>query len=482
MDRSAVGFGTSGARGLVSSMTDSVCFAYTVGYLRHLERCGEFGPGTSVALAGDLRPSTPRIMRACLAAILFMGGTPIYCGHVPTPALCVFAFSRRIPSLMVTGSHIPDDRNGIKFNRLDGEFMKSDEAGMLGIDVAIPAEIFDRSGALLEPPPLPEPTDVLTGYRERYVGFFGREALSGFRIAFYQHSGVGRDFLPGLLEALGAEVLVLGRSAQFVPVDTEAVREADRRLAREWAQTHEIDAIVTTDGDADRPLVADESGAWLRGDILGLVTARFLGAGSVTTPVNSNTALEAAAFARRINRTRIGSPFVIQDMMRAENDGIRPSVGYEANGGFLLASPVERDGHVLSPLPTRDAVLPILSVLLAAREQGGSLRRLQQALPQRFTLSDRVAPLPSAVSLETIRGLRERIEETTLVPGLGAERNRVLSVDETDGLRLFLSGGDILHLRPSGNAPELRIYVEASAPERAFSLLEEARALVAPAS
>ena len=58
--------------------------------------------------------------------------------------------------------------------------------------------------------------------------------------------------------ALGAETVGLGRSDGFVAIDTEAVREEDRALALSWAASLQLDAIVTTDGDADRPLIADE--------------------------------------------------------------------------------------------------------------------------------------------------------------------------------------------------------------------------------
>ena len=86
MAQSGVQFGTSGARGEVVAMTDYVCHAYTTGFLQHLTDLGEFAPGTRVALAGDLRPSTPRIMVACAQAIRDMGGEPVNCGFVPTPA------------------------------------------------------------------------------------------------------------------------------------------------------------------------------------------------------------------------------------------------------------------------------------------------------------------------------------------------------------------------------------------------------------
>jgi hypothetical protein len=75
MARSGVQFGTSGARGQVVAMTDQVCHAYTTGFLQHLADLGEFAPGTRVAIAGDLRPSTPRIMVACAQAVRDLGAS-----------------------------------------------------------------------------------------------------------------------------------------------------------------------------------------------------------------------------------------------------------------------------------------------------------------------------------------------------------------------------------------------------------------------
>lgn len=52
----------------------------------------------------------------------------------------------------------------------------------------------------------------------------------------------------------------LGRSESFIPVDTEAVSAETIRLMKAWAPEHGLDAIVSADGDGDRPLVADETG------------------------------------------------------------------------------------------------------------------------------------------------------------------------------------------------------------------------------
>ncbi|GBQ32632.1 phosphoglucosamine mutase [Gluconacetobacter sacchari DSM 12717] len=472
MEQSGVAFGTSGARGLVTAMTDAVCFAYTVGYLRHLAALGEFAPGAPVAVAGDLRPSTPRILRACVAAIRHMGGEPVFCGYVPTPALCLHAFARGCPSLMVTGSHIPADRNGIKFNRARGEFMKSDEAAMRTLDVALPEGWFDADGALIAAGTLPEPTDVVPVYVARYRAFFGPDALSGLRLGVYQHSAVGRDVLMLVVEALGGTAVPLGRADSFIPVDTEAVRAEDAALAREWAATGGLDAILTTDGDSDRPLLADAHGNWLRGDVLGILAARFLGAAAVATPVSSNTALEKSGFAQEVRRTRIGSPFVVSAMTEAAEAGITPSVGYEANGGFLLATDIAQGDRVLHALPTRDAVLPMLCALVLARRQNTDLAGLVATLPPRFTLSDRLMNMPTAQSQAEIEKLARHPAEGARALGFIHQPEDLAHVDQTDGLRMTFANGEVIHLRPSGNAPELRIYVEADTPERAAALLK----------
>ncbi|KAA8388587.1 phosphomannomutase [Acetobacter tropicalis] len=473
MEQSGVNFGTSGARGLVSKMTDMVCFAYTMGYLQHLSTLGEFSPQTMVAVAGDLRSSTPRIMGACIAAIEYMGGRPLFCGFVPSPALCHYAFALKIPSLMVTGSHIPADRNGIKFNRAQGEFLKNDEEAMRAQDIELPKEMFDTEGMLIKSVAFPPITDVLPDFIARYRDFFGPDALRGFYLGIYQHSAVGRDVLVDIVESLGAEAIPLARSKSFVAVDTEAVRPEDIALARKWAEPRKFDAILTTDGDSDRPLLADKDGHWLRGDVLGILASRFLKAASVTTPVSSNTALEKAGFAQHMQRTRIGSPFVISEMMKAIEAGVTPAVGYEANGGFLLGSDVTYEERTLSALPTRDSVLPMICALVAAKLEKKGLSSLVNDLPRRFTQSDRLTEMPTEKSLYHIDLLRKNPNENVENLGFSEICGFLSHVDETDGLRMTFQNDDIVHLRPSGNAPELRIYVETDSPDRTETLLQQ---------
>lgn len=480
MAQSGVAFGTSGARGLVSAMTDRVCFAYTVAFLQHLVNIGQFGPGKHVAIAGDLRPSSPRIMAACAAAVRYMGGAVDYCGFVPSPAVAAYGFERDIPSLMVTGSHIPDDRNGIKFNRTDGEVLKPDELAIRVQDVALP-DLFDDEGMLQDAAPAEPLVDAATPYVARYVDAFGAQALVGLTLGVYEHSAVGRDILVALVEALGGKVVSLGRSDRFIPVDTEAVRPKDQALARQWAAELGLDAILSTDGDSDRPLLADEQGVWIRGDVLGILSARALGIAAIATPVSCNSAVEQSGLFDVVQRTRIGSPFVIEAMNRLIVDGQASVCGYEANGGFLLATSVEVEGRILGALPTRDAVLPILAVLVDARRHGVTLSALQAKLPERYTFSERLQNYPVSRSQALIAHL-EQGDESAILARLtrifGELAGEADGIDRTDGLRIYFADGDIIHLRPSGNAPELRCYTESSSADRASTLNELALLLV----
>lgn len=197
---------------------------------------------------------------------------------------------------MVTGSHIPFDRNGIKFYRADGEISKADEAAMTSATVTVEAAAAEL--------PAVNPA-ALSQYRQRYTSLFAKDLLAGWRVGVYEHSSAARDVLKEVLAELGAEVIGLERTETFVPIDTEAVGEADRQRGRDWAAQYRLDALISTDGDGDRPLIGDESGEWLRGDIVGLLCAKFLGADTVVTPVSCNTAIEASGWFKHVIRTRI---------------------------------------------------------------------------------------------------------------------------------------------------------------------------------
>ena len=167
-------------------------------------------------------------------------------------------------------------------------------------------------------------------------------------------------------------------------------------------------------------------------------------------------------------RTRIGSPYVIEAMERLAESGAHKIAGFEANGGFLLGSRLEKEGRGLQALPTRDAVLPMLALLASAREQGIALSQLARGLPLRHTASDRIQAFPAEHSQALLQKLAT--SSAALSDLLGDLCGEATDMNQIDGLRITFARGEIVHLRPSGNAPELRCYAEADTPERAAEL------------
>lgn len=457
IQQSGIQFGTSGARGLVTQFTPDVCAAFTHAFISSLQDSYSV---KRMAIAIDNRPSSSAIAQACIAALMQRGIETVYYGVIPTPALAYSAMQDGIPCIMVTGSHIPFDRNGLKFYTPDGEITKADEQTILNVN--------EEFAPLADLPSLSVNNDAAKQYAERYISLFDADLLQGKRIGIYEHSSAGRDIYGQLFSSLGAEVISLERSDEFVPIDTEAVSDVDKEKAKTWSKQYQLDAIFSTDGDGDRPLVADENGEWLRGDILGVLCAQTMKMQALAVPVSCNTVIETIPQFTTVSRTKIGSPYVIAEFSELAKQ-YQAISGFEANGGYLLGSDVKINGKILKALPTRDAVLPFIMLLSAAKNSG--IAALVNELPARYTHSDRIQNFATAKSLAILETGKSNTE--SLISQMGFNDAFVESVDVTDGLRLTLSNRTIFHLRPSGNAPELRCYAEANSFEQAQQIVSQ---------
>ena len=537
----ALAFGTSGLRGLVKDITDLEAFINITGSLRYMQAVGDIQAGSTVILAGDLRPSTDRILRAAQHAITLAGFKVEYAGKIPSPALIYRSLVTGCAGVMVTGSHIPFDRNGIKLNKRRGEVLKSDEAGITAevLDVRAAeyartkeASAFDAAGMLKAAPAiLPVNGSAEDAYVRRAQAGFAKGALRGLRIVVYQHSAVGRDILARILRELGAEVVTAGRAETFVAIDTENI--TDEQLARldglvvqaeRAAGGARVDAIVSTDGDSDRPLVAAvlrEPGTdgrrvrFLPGDLLGIVVAELLGADAVAVPISANDAVERRMRERGVllRKTRIGSPYVIDAIDGLARAGKHKTIlGWEANGGFLVGVDVNLPCGTVAALPTRDATLPIVANLVAAAEAGVTLDALWDRLPRRYGRSGLLDEVPTEASRAAldalvpegdvvevdlthppgITGLRREERDDGSRSELSGEAVRawqkvratlervftkehgfgkVERINVMDGLRVYFDNGDVAHVRPSGNAPQLRIYANSDTQARADAIV-----------
>jgi phosphomannomutase len=536
-------FGTSGRRGEVVHLTQleiyiNVCAELE--YLQSLPRSsGGIVRGEEFYFGYDLRPTSVafapeqrgrgELAQAVVHAIAESGMRPVNLGAVPTPAVMHYAIARGKGSIMVTGSHIPFDRNGYKTNTSRGELLKKHEQPIAAAVEQVRARLYNQPFA---DSPFNEAGMFKSGhadlpvavnaarqaYVSRYLTFFAGKSLKGKRFLFYQHSAVGRDLVVEILQSLGAEVIPAGRSETFVSIDTENIDAAQlntiQALVDEAAATYgRIDAVVSTDGDSDRPLLLGVDSATGRakffgGDLLGMIVAEYLEADAVVVPISCNDGIDRGPLARVTEpKTRIGSPFVIAGMEQALAKGKRVVCGWEANGGFLTGSDIRRGDAVLSALPTRDAVLPILAALFSAAEKSLPLDQLFAALPARFSRAALLKNFPRPVGLKIVQRFSpERSDsqdvafqdsEPKLLDANGApiaappnvldsmktiraSLERFFSPDRgfatitrlnyTDGVRIIFANGDVAHLRPSGNADELRLYAVADTQARAEAI------------
>jgi phosphomannomutase len=212
-----------------------------------------------------------------------------------------------------------------------------------------------------------------------------------------------------------------------------------------------------------------------------------------------------------LEKTKIGSPYVISAL-----DGLRGAgsheriLGWEANGGFLTGSNIALSAGTLAALPTRDAILPILANLFAAAEQGIGLSTLWDRLPARFGCAGLLDNFPVAASQAILARLIPAdgtIDVEFAAAGLLLDRShagvpaaqlaqtarkdwlerhatlsrfftRALGFDDIvrinvlDGVRSYFNNGDVAHIRPSGNAPQLRIYANSDSQARADKIVE----------
>ena len=546
-------FGTSGRRGLVIHLSQLEVYINALAELEYLQSLpsseGGVKRGEEFYFGFDLRPSSRfyvpeeqgrgELAQAIESAIRDAGMRPVNLGCLPTPALTFHALQNLRGSMMVTGSHIPTEYNGYKTYSAKGELRKLDEVPINQLAEQVRKRLYDqpagqslfnkrgqfKSGSAELSAELTEARDR---YLRRYADFFVGKSLEGKRILVYQHSAVGRDLLVNMLRQFGAEVVPTGQCNTFVPIDTENVELQQLGLIQSlvndaWANHGQLDAVVSTDGDSDRPMLfglepsaahskTNQAGRvrFFAGDLVGIVVAEYLCADAAVVPITCNDAIDRCTRNYILEpKTRIGSPYVIEGMKAACSRGRTAVCGWEPNGGFLTGSDIRRDGKLLRALPTRDAMLPILSVLFCAVERRLSLCDLFDRLPRRFSRAALIKKFPRQVSLKIVQRLSPLVNEIAEIR-FQAERavfldqrlgevastehklstamnlretfrrffnsslgfGSVSRLNYTDGVRIYFANGDIAHIRPSGNADELRIYAVADTQARADSIVQ----------
>ncbi len=424
-------FGTDGIRGEANVPPMTPEMVVRLGRAIAMVARRESGNAPRVVVGKDTRLSGYMLETALAAGICAMGGRVMLCGPMPTPAVANLTQSMRADAgVVISASHNPYYDNGIKIFGPDG-FKLPDERELeierlLSDDKALSS--VGHTGARVG---RAERIDDATG---RYIVYakstFPKDlTLGGLRIVVDAAHGAAYKVAPLVFGELGADVTALGVSPNGRNINKAAgalhpegvIREVGKRKAH---------LGIALDGDADRLIVVDETGAVVDGDaVMALCASRMIAddklqKNTLVTTVMSNMGLEHALqrAGGRLERTAVGDRYVVECMR---------SKGYCFGG--------EQSGHLifLDHATTGDGVVAALQVLaILAREQKplSELKQLFQPVPQ---LLESIR-LPARRPLDQMARLQGEIRAAE---GSLGDSGRVL-------------------VRWSGTEPKLRVMVE----------------------
>tara|TARA_Y100000588_G_C14174302_1_gene890629 strand:- start:59 stop:1408 length:1350 start_codon:yes stop_codon:yes gene_type:complete len=368
-------FGTDGIRGRANSepITPATVLhlAMAVGQLfrrgnhRHL-----------VVIGKDTRLSGYMLEPALAAGFTAMGMDVDLVGPMPTPAVAMLTRSLRADlGVMISASHNPYQDNGIKLFGPDG-FKLSDEE-----ERAIEALMEEGVGAYAESEALGRATR-LDDAPGRYIEFIKQAfprglRLDGLKIVVDCANGAAYRVAPAIFYELGADVVPIGIQPDGTNINRDC-GATSTTLMREQVIVHGADVGIALDGDADRVILADESGVILDGDqIMGLIARSWqqeerLRGGGIVATVMSNLGLERYLNGVGLNlaRTAVGDRYVVEHM-RAEGFNI----GGEQSGHIILSDySTTGDGLV--------AALQVMAVLVQQNRKVSDVCHIFDPVPQ----------------------------------------------------------------------------------------------------
>ncbi len=428
-------FGTDGVRGVYGGPVMNEAFAArlgfaTVSWLRAAAavpaRTG--GPSTDapnglrVLIGRDTRASGAALEAAIARGLRAAGAEPVSLGILPTPAVAraVRIGGARL-GVVITASHNPAADNGIKLFGPGGRKLTDEDE----------ARIEGHLGAPLNTPdqPLAVMGSAMADYISAAQALLPPGSLAGWRVVIDTAHGATCATSPVVFRRLGAEVIGLGDEPDGSNINAGVGSEHPEVLAARVRATG-ARLGVAHDGDGDRCVLCDETGAVLDGDeLLTILATHALAEGrlekkTLVVTMQSNLGVDAAVNAAggRVLRSNVGDRYVIE-RMQAEG----ATLGGESSG-HIICSEVSPTGDGLV------AAIKVVEVMLATGRPLSELRRVMQKFPQRTA----ALPVIEKKPLEMLPSL------TSAIRGLESE----------------LGGKGRVMVRYSGTEPKLRLLVE----------------------
>ncbi len=440
-------FGSSGVRGVALEQltpSDTLDIAQAAGEVFREQR-------TRVAVGRDTRQTGELFVHAVASGLASVGCHVDRVGVTPTPALQAYCEREGVPGVMVTASHNPPAFNGIKLIGADG--------------VELSRDTLERVEGRLDDTPQLAPWDgagdiravdgTNRAYREELLAAVDRERIEAAELTVALDPGHGAGSLtsPELFRELGCTVKTINAQpdGRFPGRYPEPVEDNLTDLGR-LVEATDADLGIAHDGDGDRAIFFDETGAFVEGDaaLAALTAAQLDGDETVVSAVNASQRLVdiTERVGASLELTPIGSTYIITAIRKLQRAGRTVAIAGEGNGGIIYPEyRIARDGaYTAARLCELVAETP-LSELVGSYNGYANVRR---NIPYE-TVAERTA------MIEAIEGVADDTE---------------VSVDTTDGYRLDYGDAWVL-ARPSGTEPVIRVYAEAREQKRAETLVDE---------
>ena len=423
-------FGTDGIRGKVGRNPITPEIMLQVGWAAG-QVFSRYGRGR-VIIGKDTRISGYLLESALEAGLSAAGMDVSLTGPLPTPGVAYLTrISQAKAGIMISASHNPYQDNGIKFFSEDGR--KLPNSVELEIEALIDSPLTTvEPGQLGKAERYPDPLLAYKNYcRSLLPDSF---SLSGLAVVVDCANGAAYEIAPSLLSDLGAKVIKTGADPDGLNINRDRGSTSPQHVAG-LVRKHKADLGIAFDGDADRVVLADESGSVVDGDGILYVLSQSMGEDSglsnqgVVGTLMSNYGLEKSCHESGIGfkRAAVGDRYVLEELQKT---------------GWTLGG--ESSGHIIQTKKstTGDGLVSVLSVLEVMIEKGRSVKELVSGLeffPQKMInveVDSRVARTEAIIESPTVKGAVERVENQ-----IGSEGRVVLRASGTEPLiRVMVEG------------------------------------------
>lgn len=422
-------FGTDGIRAPFGDFPLDAPTVTLLGY-RLGQLLAEEVDSPTVIMGGDTRESTPEICQWLASGLDAAGAVAVFGGVLPTPAIASLVVQRRAQAgIAVSASHNLHPYNGIKI--IDASGFKWSPEAEARLEALIPGPTppeISPSGDLSV-----DSTLAATYLQQLQERIDGDRPFDGLKIVLDTANGAATDFASPLFESFGAEVVALGNTPDGININRDCGSTSPAALVAAVV-AHGADIGIGFDGDADRALIADETGEMRDGDAMLFAWARYLqdkgelAPPSIVATSMSNLGLEKALEGVGVSVVRcdVGDRTVVTTMSA---NGIR--LGGEQSGHLIdLESGTTGDGMgtALQMTTILEKANRPLSELLA------DFRRFPQVLH-----NVEVDHKPNLDSLPNVARVAAEVESQ-----LGTQGRLVLRYSGTEPLaRVMIEGPDL---------------------------------------